>query len=404
MSQDYRNAVAARRRGDEALAKGDVETALKYYRRSLAALRHFRSHADPLVKKIVDKGIAALERDIERLLGKKSKGHKTQSGRTTASRGRTKKRTRPRAAAVSTDEDEREGSAETPEECEGTLQIVYPEKTFDDLAGMQAVKNELRLTIELPLRDPEEFKRRGVSPSTGILLYGPPGCGKTYLVTCAGGEFGLPVIIAKADQLVDMYVGNTEKNVAQVFRCARVMSPSIVFVDEIDTLLPAQKRGSDVMARAEGVFLQELSGVAGDDSIQTVFIGATNKPWDLNPALIRPGRIDRIVYVPAPDEKAREEIFKIQLRGNRLEGVDFKELARLTAPKDGYSYSSSGIAQICQTAVLEVIKEQFDKGVKDLPVEMSHITAAMAKIPRSITPEMEEQYAEFGAKFASFKT
>ncbi len=402
MSEAYRSAVQARKQGDAALARGDVKEALMYYRRALAALRRFKARAQGRLKLVAEKAIKSLERDIARLesRGREREGAPRAEARRPGRAGGRKASAQPAAAAGEWSGD----LSDLPEECgAANFQIVKPDKTFDDLAGMEKLKEELRLAIELPLKYPEEFKRRGIDPKTGILLYGPPGCGKTYMVSCAGGQFGLPVIIAKADQLVDSYVGNTEKNVAQVFRCARATAPSILLVDEIDTLLPAEKRGSDVMARAEGVFLQELSGVASTENVQTVFMGATNKPWDLNPALIRPGRIDRIIYVPPPDEKAREEIFRLHLRGNRLEGIDFKKLARMTAPKDGYSYSSSGIAQVCETAIVEVIKEQYEKGVEDMPVRMEHIETGLSKVPRSITPEMERQYEEFAEKFSSFK-
>jgi SpoVK/Ycf46/Vps4 family AAA+-type ATPase len=400
MSSSYKQAVSSRKLGKAALDRGDKKEALRHFRRSLASMKVYRQKAQGKLKDMADKAIRTLENDIARLEGTGETPVVSSSQRSGA------KTTTPRTSAETAKSAEKWSGdlSSLPEPCTGaTFEIVQPKLTFDDVAGMQPLKDELRLAIELPLKNPEEFKRRGISPKTGVLLYGPPGCGKTFIVTCAGGEFNLPVVIAKADQLVDSYVGNTEKNVAQAFRCTRALQPSILMVDEIDTLLPAEKHGSDVMSRAEGIFLQELSGVS-DSEEQMVFMAATNKPWNLNPALIRPGRIDRIVYVPAPDEKARQKLFELHLRKNKTKGIDFGKLSDLTHEKNNYQYSASGIAQVCETAVIEVIKEQYETGKEDMPVEMHHIEAGLSKTPRSVTPEMRKQYDNFAEKFASFKS
>ena len=174
-------------------------------------------------------------------------------------------------------------------------------------------------------------------------------------------------------------------------------------VDEIDSLLPKDKTGSNVTRQVEGVFLQELSGIASQESMQAIFLAATNYPWNLNPALIRPGRIDSIVYVPPPDEKARSAIFKIHLRRNELKGIDINQLVRMTAPRDGYKYASSGIENICDKAKRAAVKEEDKTGADDLPLEIAHFEIGLSTIRRSITPQMEQEYQEFTKKFASLK-
>jgi len=283
----------------------------------------------------------------------------------------------------------------------GAFSIEIPEITFNDVAGFEELKKELKEAIEWQIKYPELIRELKIKPLKGILLYGPPGTGKTYIVKAAAGEFKIPVILADPATIMSKYVGESEKVVRDIFACARSIAPTIVFVDEVDKLLPLQTSGSDAPKRVEAQFLIEMDGFKSDEGFIVVF--ATNEPWNISPALIRPGRVDRIIYVPPPDREARIELFRIYLRGiPGSENLDYEKLADLTEPNaEGY-YSASGIAQICNEAKRILLRKWTETGEK-VPITMDDIIKAIEKIPRSISHKMVKEYESWGLQFSSFR-
>nr|MDO8045573.1 ATP-binding protein [Candidatus Baldrarchaeota archaeon] len=293
------------------------------------------------------------------------------------------------------------GRIKLPQECLSDIAYVdIPDTTFSDVAGLEDVKNELRESIEWQLKYPDLLKELNLKPLKGILLYGPPGTGKTYLVKAAAGEFKIPIIVADPASIMSKYVGESEKVVRKIFECARRLAPCIVFVDEIDKVLPLHTSGSDAPKRIEAQFLQEMDGIKSEEGSIVVF--ATNEPWNVSPALIRPGRIDRIIYVGPPDKEVRKNLFMIYLRNVPLtDDVTFDKLADLTKPNEEGYYSSSGIAQICNEAKKILMRRLTQK--KDMtPLSLEDFKEAINRVPRSISHKMIKQYENWGLQHSSF--
>ncbi|MEO2152549.1 MAG: AAA family ATPase, partial [Thermococcus sp.] len=212
--------------------------------------------------------------------------------------------------------------------------LEVPNVRWDDIGGLEDVKQELREAVEWPLKYPEAFQGLGITPPKGILLYGPPGTGKTLLAKAVANESEANFIAIKGPEVLSKWVGESEKNIREIFRKARQAAPTVIFIDEIDAIAP--RRGTDVNRvtdRLINQLLTEMDGIQENSGV--VVIGATNRPDIIDPALLRPGRFDRLILVPAPDEKARLEIFKVHTRRVPLaEDVDLAELAKKT---EGYS-------------------------------------------------------------------
>lgn len=213
--------------------------------------------------------------------------------------------------------------------------LEHPEVTFEDVGGMDAVKEEIRMKILYPLKNPDLFKAYGKKAGGGVLLYGPPGCGKTLISRATAGEIEANFLAIGIHQILDLYIGESEKNLHRLFEMARDNAPAILFFDEVDALA-ADRRDMRKNAGRTLInqFLAEMDGnVADNDGI--LILGATNAPWHIDPAFRRPGRFDRILFVPPPDESAREAILNVLARGKPLEGFQAKELARVTKDFSG---------------------------------------------------------------------
>ncbi|MBA7608221.1 ATP-dependent zinc metalloprotease FtsH [subsurface metagenome] len=266
--------------------------------------------------------------------------------------------------------------------------IEIPDVHWEDVGGLENAKQELIEVVEWPLKYPDAFKRIGIEPPHGILLYGPPGTGKTLLARAVATESEANFISIKGPQLLSKWVGESEKGVRETFRKAKMAAPTIIFFDEIDALVP--KRGSGfgdahVTERVISQLLTELDGLEKLENV--VVIGATNRPDLVDPALLRPGRFDRLVLAPAPDEEARLEILKIHTKGMPLgKDVNLKLLA-----KEIGGYSGSDIAALCREAAMRVLR----KDIKGKEVRMQHFREAMEGIKPSLTPEMTKAYETF---------
>jgi transitional endoplasmic reticulum ATPase len=268
------------------------------------------------------------------------------------------------------------GRAETePEEEEiyDSRFLQKPSINFNDVGGMDAVKKEIELKIIKPLLHPELYKAYGKKIGGGILLYGPPGCGKTFLAKATAGQVNAKFISVGLNDILDMWIGNSEKNLHEIFDLARYNTPCILFIDEIDALGASR---SDMKQSAGrhliNQFLQELDGI--DTSNEGVLIiGATNTPWNLDPAFRRPGRFDRIVFVPPPDEPTRESIMKLKLKNKPTEAIDYSQLAKKTE-----HYSGADIDAIIDIAIELKLESSFTDGVPK-PIETKDLLNAVKK-------------------------
>lgn len=225
--------------------------------------------------------------------------------------------------------------------------LQKPNMTFADVAGMDKMKEEIRDTIVYPMVNPELARHYGKLGGGGILMYGPPGCGKTYIVKAAAGECKAGFINAKLSDLLDMYVGNTEKNIHKVFELARKNSPCILFFDEVDAIggRRDQGEGAQYMKMAVNQMLYEMDGIEAHNE-NILVIAATNAPWDVDPALRRSGRFSKAIYIPEPDMTSREAILKMHAKKRPMaKFIPFKLLALAT-----FGYASSDLKALVMEA------------------------------------------------------
>jgi SpoVK/Ycf46/Vps4 family AAA+-type ATPase len=229
--------------------------------------------------------------------------------------------------------------------------------SLSDVAGMTEVKQRLEAAFLAPMRNPDLRRLYGKSLRGGLLLYGPPGCGKTFIARAVAGELGARFIAVSFADIIDMFVGQSERNIHELFEIARRNAPCVLFLDEVDAI--GQKRSQlrhTPMRSAVNQLLLELDDVAGHN--EGVFLlAATNHPWDVDSALRRPGRFDRTLLVLPPDAPAREEVFRYHLKDRPVAGIDLAKLAKQT---DGYS--GADIAHICETAAERALLDSVRRG------------------------------------------
>jgi len=231
---------------------------------------------------------------------------------------------------------------------------------WDDVGGLTDIKQAIREYVELPLTRPELMESYKIKTGRGILLFGPPGCGKTHVMRAAANELNVPMQIVNGPELVSALAGQSEAAVRDVLYRARENAPSIVFFDEIDALASKDSMKTPEVSRAVSQFLTEMDGLRPKDKV--IIIATTNRPQTLDPALLRPGRFDKIFYVPPPDVTARQDIFRIHMKGVPAEGaIDFGDLARRT---DGFS--GADIASVVDEAKLIALREQLVVESKDV--------------------------------------
>jgi len=228
---------------------------------------------------------------------------------------------------------------------------------LDDVGGMHQVKKRLNLTFLAPLKNPELVKRYGKKTSSGLILYGPPGCGKTFIARALAGEIGAKFFTVSLADILDMYIGESEKKLHEIFETARRNTPAVLFFDELDAI--GQKRSNlknSGMRTLVNQLLNEMDSVEGNN--EGLFIlAATNLPWDIDSALKRPGRFDRVVPVFPPDEEAREHILRYHLRDTPFEDVDVDSIAKQTE-----LFSGADLAHLVQSAIEVVFEESLETG------------------------------------------
>ncbi|XP_060084296.1 ATPase family gene 2 protein homolog A-like [Ylistrum balloti] len=268
------------------------------------------------------------------------------------------------------------------------VQLEIPKVLWSDVGGQEEVKLKLKQAVEWPLKHPEAFLRMGIKPPRGVLMYGPPGCSKTMIAKALATESGLNFLAVKGPELFSKWVGESERAVRELFRKARSAAPSIVFFDEIDALAVERGSSSGGSNVSDRVLAQLLTEIDGVDSLQDVtVIAATNRPDMIDKALMRPGRLDRILYVPLPDMKTRQEIFRINMAKMPVDTeVDIESLVKKTT-----NYSGAEVSAVCHEAAMFALQEDIDSQT----VHSRHFEAALTVIKPRITVELIEYYKNY---------
>merc|ERR1719197_2051534 len=294
--------------------------------------------------------------------------------------------------------------------------VEVPNITWDDIGGLVSVKNELREMVQYPIEHPEKFEKFGMSPSKGCLFYGPPGCGKTLLAKAVANECQANFISIKGPELLTMWFGESESNVRDTFEKARQSAPCVLFFDELDSI--AQQRGGssgDGGGAGDRVMNQLLTEMDGVGSKKNVFIiGATNRPDIIDTALMRPGRLDQLIYIPMPDFDSRLSILRATLRKSPVsKEVDLSYLASQTD-----KFTGADLTEICQSACKLAIREEIERDLErtrmkeDAGEEMDddddddledtmpeilprHFEVAVRQARRSVSDRDLAQYASF---------
>ncbi len=261
--------------------------------------------------------------------------------------------------------------------------------TLDDVGGLDEVKQTLTESVLWPLTYPDTFARLGVQPPRGVLLYGPPGCGKTYLVTALAGSGRANVLSVKGAELLSKWVGESERAVRELFRRAREAAPTLIFLDEVDALAPVRGQATDggTTDRVVAALLTELDGV--ETLRNVVVVGATNRPDLVDPALLRPGRLERLVYVPPPDGPARAEILRAASRQVPL--APDVDLAALGDELTGFS--AADCAALIREAALAAMRESLAAAT----VTAEHVSTARARVRPSLDPAQVAWLAAYAA-------
>ncbi len=269
--------------------------------------------------------------------------------------------------------------------------IEAPTTTWEDIGGLETTKQEIKEAVEWPLKFPGVFKNLGVTAPKGILLYGPPGTGKTLLAKAVAHESEANFILINGPELLSKWVGESERGIRKIFEKARQASPCIVFFDEIDAITPRRGRGNDtnVTERMVNQFLTELDGLQELNDV--VVIGATNRPDMLDPALLRPGRFDRILLIPVPDQKARLKILQIHTKPMPLaKDVNLDILAEKTP-----NFVGADIEALCRESAILALRKDMEAKV----VSMKNFNEALKKVRASVSPEDIKAYEEIEEQY-----
>lgn len=269
-----------------------------------------------------------------------------------------------------------------------------PNVRFADIAGLDDVKGEINLKMLYPFQHPELAQRYGISVGGGVLLFGPPGTGKTMIAKAIACELDATIFVISPAQIMSKWVGEAEQNVKKLFDAAKEEKKSVIFMDEVEALVPRRRdQQSTVMQRVVPQILQEIEGFDRKADRALMFLGATNEPWSLDPAMLRPGRLDAKIYVPLPDPEARFKLFEIYLGKRPLaDDVDF---ARLVEATDGYS--GADIKAIAERAATRPFLESV-AGAEPRSISMADVLAVIADVPPSVGPKDVAKFDRWAAE------
>ena len=265
------------------------------------------------------------------------------------------------------------------------VMVEIPNVNWDDVGGLDGVKQELKEAVEWPLKYPKLFERAGIRPLNGILIFGPPGCGKTLLAKAIATESKSNFISIKGPEIFSKWVGESEKTVREIFRKARQSAPSIIYFDEIDAVSSGRGEyaGTQVYASIVNQILVEMDGIENRQGIVT--IASTNRPDIVDPAFLRPGRFDRLIYVEAPDFESRIKILEVHTKNMPLaEDISLKHIAQITE-----GYSGADLENVCREAGMQAIREKMENFDK---IENKHFEFALNKIKSTLPGEIIQRY------------
>ena len=267
--------------------------------------------------------------------------------------------------------------------------VEVPNVKWDDIGGLEEVKQQLKEVVEWPLKYPDVFERMGIKPPKGVLLYGPPGTGKTLLAKAVANESGANFISIKGPELLSKWLGESERRLRETFKRAKQVAPCIIFFDEIDAITSTRGiKSTETLNTLVSQLLTEMSGIEEVEGV--VVLAATNRPDLIDLSLLRPGRFDRQIYVPTPDEKARLEILRVHTKKMPLaKDVRLEEIAKITQ-----GYSGADLEALCREAAMIALRED----LKSKEVKKEHFEKALKTIKPSIPKEVSEWYERFTKK------
>lgn len=260
------------------------------------------------------------------------------------------------------------------------LDVEKSDISFENVGGMEEVKEHIRMKIIYPIENQEMFKQYGKKIGGGILMYGPPGCGKTFLARATAGEIKANFLNVGILDVLDMYLGESERNLHDIFETARRNSPCVVFFDEVDALAASRSDARKSGGRqAINQFLMELDGIESSNE-GVLILAATNAPWHLDSAFRRPGRFDRIIFVPPPDNKARADILRLTLKGKPVDDIDYELMAKKTEKFSGADLFAV-VDQAVEAKLAQAMKEGIPKPIttKDLETSARNVKPSTAE-------------------------
>lgn len=274
------------------------------------------------------------------------------------------------------------------------LVVEKPDVKLDDVAGLEDVKEQIRIKMIYPFTHPRQAERFQIKRGGGILLYGPPGTGKTMLAKAVASEIDAAFFTVMPSEVMSKWVGEAEQNIAKLFSAARQHDRAVIFIDEVESLIPKRSGShSTVMQRVVPQILAEMEGLSKEKRDETkalLFIGATNEPWSLDSAVLRPGRFDEKIYIPLPDLAARRQILALHLEGKPVgNDVSLDELAQVLE-----GYSGADIRRICEKAGDIPFVESVKTGV-ERNIEMRDLLTALHEVSPSVSPKMADRFAQF---------
>lgn len=269
-----------------------------------------------------------------------------------------------------------------------------PNVHFADIAGLEDVKDEIQLKMIYPFQHPDLAQRYGISVGGGVLLFGPPGTGKTMFAKAIAAELDATMFVISPAQIMSKWVGEAEQNVKKLFDAAKTEPKAIIFIDEVEALVPRRRdQQSTVMQRVVPQILQEIEGFDRQTERALLFLGATNEPWSLDPAMMRPGRLDAKIYVPLPDAAARFKLFEIYLGKRPLDDdVDFAKLVEAT---DGYS--GADIKALAERSASRPFLESV-AGAQPRNIRMADLLAVIAELPPSVSKKDVEKFEKWATE------